>query len=65
MVEAPEPPELILEGDIEVTKIEHMGNGIWHIRLRYPTGNQLFYISVRSNGVEFKNLFRFQYIDQQ
>ncbi len=65
-VEAPEPPEIIInETDVEVTKLEHMGNGIWQIRLRYPMGNQLFYISVRSYGVDFKNLFRFQYIDQQ
>ncbi|MES2528640.1 MAG: hypothetical protein V4598_16270 [Bdellovibrionota bacterium] len=64
-VEAPEAPEVIIESDVEVTKLEHMGNGIWQIHLRYPMGNQLFYISVRSYGVEFKNLFRFQYIDQQ
>ncbi len=64
-VEAPEPPEIILESDAEVTKLEHMGNGIWQIHLRYPMGNQLFYLSIRSYGVEFKNLFRFQYIEQQ
>ncbi len=64
-VETPEAPEFILETDVEIRNLEHMGNGIWQITLRYPYGNQLFYISVRSHGVEFKNLFRFQYIDKQ
>ena len=64
-VETPEPPEFILDAvDVEIRKVEHMGNGIWQFHLRYPYGNQLFYISVRSHGVEFKNLFRFQYIDK-
>jgi hypothetical protein len=63
-VDAPEPPEIVLDSDVEITKLEHMGNGIWHIWLRYPYENQLFYISVRSHGVEFKKLFRFQYIDE-
>lgn len=64
-VETPEPPEIIINSDAEIEKIEHMGSGIWHITLRYPYGNQLFYISVRSHGIEFKNLFRFQYVDHQ
>lgn len=64
-VETPDAPELIIETDVEIKKLEHMGNGIWQIHLRYPYGNQLFYISVRSHGVEFKNLFRFQFIDKQ
>ncbi len=68
-VETPEPPEIVLSSesnnDTQIEKIEHMGSGIWHITLRYPYGNQLIYISVRSHGIEFKNLFRFQYIEKQ
>ncbi|MFL5784492.1 MAG: hypothetical protein ACJ76H_07790 [Bacteriovoracaceae bacterium] len=62
-VETPDEPEIIPDGiDINVTKLEHMGNGKWHITLTYPQGNQLFYISVRSHGVYFKNLFRFHHV---
>ncbi len=62
-VEAPTPPEVVIENTSVVPELEHMGNGIWHITLNYPEGNQLFYVSVRSHGVFLKNLFRFQYID--
>jgi hypothetical protein len=62
-VEVPDAPEIISEGGGELAKLEHKGNGIWHITLAYPHGNQLFYISVRSHGVYFKNLFRFQHVD--
>lgn len=65
VVETPEAPEIIVNGDSEIVKVEPKGNGIWHITLRYPSGNQLFYISVRSQGIEFKNLFRFQYTEKQ
>lgn len=64
-VEAPIGPEIIMESVAQVTKLEHMGNGIWHITMTYPFGNHLFYISVRSYGVEFKNLFRFQFVDRE
>ncbi len=64
-VESPTEPEIISESGAEVTKLEHMGNGIWHITMTYPRGNHLFYITVRSYGVEFKNLFRFQYVDRE
>ncbi len=65
LVETPETPEIIVDTDVEITMLEQIGDGIWRMTLRYPYGNQLFYISVRSHGVEFKNLFRFQFIDQQ
>lgn len=64
-VEAPTPPDIITESDGSIEKVEHIGNGIWHITLTYPMGNQLFYLSVRSHGVFFKNLFRFHYVDKQ
>lgn len=63
-VQTPEAPEVIVSGDSEIEKVEPKGNGIWHVTLRYPYGNQLFYISVRSQGIEFKNLFRFQYTEK-
>ena len=63
-VESPEPPEIIPDFEGSIEKLEHMGNGIWQITLSYPMGNQLFYLSVRSHGVYFKNLFRFQYVDK-
>jgi hypothetical protein len=64
-VETPEDPEIIVESDATLEKLEHMGNGIWQITMTYPRRNQLFYISVRCNGIYFKNLFRFQYIDSE
>lgn len=64
LVETPDGPEIVTDSQAEVSKLEHMGNGTWQVTLSYPRGNQLFYISVRSHGVEFKNLFRFQYIDK-
>lgn len=66
VVEMPGEPEFITESpDAEVSKLEHIGNGKWHFTMTYPRGNQLFYISVRSHGTYFKNLFRFQYIDRE
>lgn len=64
-VETSEAPEIIVNSDSEIVKVEPKGNGIWHVTLRYPYGNQLFYISVRSQGIEFKNLFRFQHTEKQ
>lgn len=64
-VETPDVPEIITGSDAQVSKLEHIGNGVWHVTLTYPRGNQLLYITVRSYGVEFKNLFRFQYIDTE
>jgi hypothetical protein len=64
-VETPDAPEIITDmSDIDVTKLEHMGNGKWHITLTYPPRNQLFYISVRSHGVYFRNVFRFHHVDR-
>lgn len=63
-VETPDAPEFFTDSETFVSKLEHMGNGIWHVTLAYPYGNQLFYVSVRSHGVYFKNLFRFQYVDK-
>lgn len=63
-VETPEAPEIIPDAEVQIEKLEHMGNGNWQVTLKYPGGNQLFYISVRSQGVYFKNLFRFQYVDK-
>ena len=64
-VETPVPPEVIIpEYDVTVNKVEHMGNGIWQVTVSYPQGNQLFYLSVRSHGVYFKNLFRFHYVEK-
>jgi hypothetical protein len=65
LVETPNEPEIIADSGAQVSKLEHMGNGIWHITMTYPRGNHLFYITVRSYGVEFKNLFRFQYVDRE
>lgn len=63
-VETPLPPEIIPESEVEIRKLEHMGNGIWQITVTYPQGNQLFYLSVRSQGVYFKNLIRFHYVEK-
>lgn len=61
-IDTMEAPEIIVEG-FGVRNLVRMGNGIWHFELEYPPGNQLFYISLRSQGAYFKNLFRFQYVD--
>lgn len=65
-VELREPPEVLAEddSDIVIEKVEPMGKGIWQVQLQYPRGNQLTYLSVRSRGLFFKKLFRFQYVDK-
>ncbi len=62
LVETPEAPEFIPDAEVQIEKVEHMGNGNWQVTLKYPEGNHLFYTSVRSQGVYFKNLFRYQHI---
>lgn len=64
-VDALYSPEIILDGNTtaHVESVERLSEGKWQISVIYPEENQLFYISVRSLGVYFKKLFRFQHIE--
>jgi hypothetical protein len=57
-------PELLIEGEASVNHIKSMQKGIWHFRITYPDYNQIFYFSVRANGVKLERLLRFQHIEK-
>jgi hypothetical protein len=63
-IEVSSPPEIILEGLIEIQEIKHVKEGIWQFELLYPEQNFIGYISVRANEVYLKDLFRFHHVEK-
>lgn len=63
-VETQAPPEIILEGLGEVSTLKLSQNGIWEFTVNLPELNQIIYLNVRANGVEFDHLFRYQHIEK-
>ena len=63
-VESPEIPEISLEGHGFIKELKYVGSGTWDFTVIYPEENQLMYFSVRSMGVYFPNLYRYQYVDK-
>lgn len=59
-------PEIILEGNHHgvMEGLERAGPGKWQFSVVYPEENQLIYLSIRSAGVYFKDLFRFQHVEK-
>ncbi|MBA2403776.1 MAG: hypothetical protein H0V66_03315 [Bdellovibrionales bacterium] len=57
-------PEIILEGLGEVSELKMIKSGVWEFVISYPEDNQVFYISVRANGVLVERLFRFQHVEK-
>lgn len=58
------PPEIILEGSGQLSPIEKLSPGKWEFSVQYPDENQIFYISVRANGVLLERVFRLQHIEK-
>lgn len=64
MVETQAPPEIILEGLGEVSSLNLIQNGIWEFTVGMPEENQILYLNVRANGVQFDRFFRYQHIEK-
>lgn len=58
------PPEMILEGWGEMSDLIPIQEGIWEFNVLHPEVNQIFYISLRSQGVYIPRIYRFQYIEK-
>jgi hypothetical protein len=58
-------PEIILDGNEQalIEDLTQVRRGVWEFTLVHPDENQLIYLSVRAQGAYFKNLFRFQHIE--
>jgi hypothetical protein len=63
-VETQAPPEIILEGLGEVSSLNLIQNGIWDFTVGMPEENQIIYLNVRANGVQFDRFFRYQHIEK-
>lgn len=63
-VELPSPPEIILEGLIEIQDIKHIKDGKWQFTLIYPEQNFIGYISIRAHDTYLKDLFRFHHVEK-
>lgn len=63
-LEVPEVPELVFEGPGQVAEAKHIREGIWHITVIYPDENHISYYGVRSMGVTFQKLYRYQHVEK-
>lgn len=63
-VEAPEAPELLIDGPGTVVEVKHIREGIWQITVSYPDENHITYFGVRSMGITFQKLYRYQHIEK-
>jgi hypothetical protein len=57
-------PEIILEGIGQVVDLAPVGSGIWEFSIEYPEVNQVFYFSIRVNGVLLERIFRYQHVEK-
>lgn len=57
-------PELILNGDGQIYGLRQVKEGVWEFSLHYSEQNHIMYISVRAQGVYFRNIFRFQHVEK-
>lgn len=63
-VEISESPDIVIDNQSGlVEEVRQVNKSTWKFDLVYPDENQLIYISVRSNGRLFPNIFRFQYLE--
>jgi hypothetical protein len=63
-LDMPQAPELLIEGNGVISELEPIEKGIWHLSLTYPDDNQIFYFSLRANGVYLERLLRFQHLEK-
>lgn len=62
-IETLDAPEIILEGEGELSLPVRMTKGIWEFQLTHSEQNQLFYLSVRANGTSLVKILRFQHVE--
>lgn len=63
-VEMLQPPEIILDGLGEISGLKMAKMGVWEFTITYPEANQIFYVSIRANGVLVERLLRFQHVEK-
>jgi hypothetical protein len=63
-VELPEAPEILLDNQLRLDALEHLGGGVWRVVVLYPEDNQIMYFSVRAMGTLLPNLLRYQHIEK-
>jgi hypothetical protein len=63
-VEVPETPEILIEGQGSVESIDRVGQGVWRFVLHYPEENQILYLGIRTMGLTFQNLYRYQHVEK-
>lgn len=64
VVDVQQGPEIIFSGQGEASLPKKIKSGVWEFEITYSEDNQLFYLSVRANGVQLDKLFRFQYVEK-
>lgn len=63
-LEVPEKPEILLDGPGVVEEMKHIKEGVWQFKVKYPDENHITYFSVRSMGITFQKLYRYQHIEK-
>jgi hypothetical protein len=63
-VMGPEDPEILIEGYGIIHNLLPISEGVWQFTVDYPEENQIMYFSIRSMGILFKDLYRFQHIEK-
>lgn len=59
------PPEIILDSDGgSIDDLVMTQEGVWEFKIYYSEQNQLIYLSVRAQGVYFKDLYRFHHVEK-
>ncbi len=64
LIESPSAPEVIIEGNAMLSEITPVSKGVWTFKMSYSDYNQIFYFSVRANGVYLERLLRYQHIEK-
>jgi hypothetical protein len=63
-VEVPQTPEILLEGGGAIENLLRVKEGIWQFTVYYPEENQILYLGVRTMGLTFQNLYRYQHVEK-
>jgi len=64
LVKVDAAPDIILNGDGNISMPQMVKSGIWEIEVSYPEMNQIMYFSIRANGVLLEKLLRYQHIEK-
>ncbi len=57
-------PDVVFMGSGDLSTPKMVKTGIWEFHLDYPDENQIFYLSVRANGVLLEKLLRYQHVEK-